>query len=438
MKTNTLFPKLIIAVLLLIVSGTKALAQHDSDELIRLLLRKKLIAQSDADSLYAKEKQQSRQDETNEKENKKHGGKVWGLVYADAIYKAHADSAKRGNLQYSAQSKDSSGFDFRRIYLGYNFAISGRFATEFILSNESETDVLPSGNRSVFVKSANLRWRNIFPLADLVIGLAATPTLTYVGDREGAVWSYRSVERSISDQRKMGLSSDAGVLLQGKFNKQETFGYNFMLGNGSGAKPENDKFKKFYAEIYGRFWNKHLLFDLYGDYERGRLSPYQQAKTTFKATLAFQARGFTLGAELVQQGQQNNTIYTEAKAGEPNAIGTKKDTVSALAFGVSVFSIATILKEKLLIFARCDYFNPDLMFSNKNFYGSAYTGNTVQKYFTAGLDYLPESNIHIIPNIWYDGFLAASDAYNNVRPLSLFHQDYDLVYRITVSYVFNR
>ena len=415
-----------------------ASGQQDPDKWITMLLKKNIITQSEADSLLAANMHLPPTSTTKENIEKPNKGKLWGLVYADAIYKFHADSARRGNLQYSGQPKDSSGYDFRRIFLGYNYNMSQRFSTEFILSNETETDVLQSGNRAVFIKAANLRWKSFIPLADLVVGLAATPTLTFVGDREGAVWTYRSVERSISDQRKLGSSSDAGVLLQGRFNKAGSLGYNIMLANGSGTKPESDKFKKGYAEVYGWFWSKHILVDLYGDYERNRLNPYQQSKATFKGTVAVQTERLSLGAECVTQVQQNNTIYTEPKPDAPTTIGTKKDTVQAVAFGLSMFAIGTVIKEKLHLFVRYDYYNPDLKFSNHNFYGNGYTGNTVQSYFTAGVDYIPENNIHVIPNVWYDGFWAASDGYNKVHSASCLQKDYDLVYRITISYVFNR
>jgi len=59
-------------------------------------------------------------------------------------------------------------------------------------------------------------------------------------------------------------------------------------------------------------------------------SPYQKSKTTYKAFLAYITPQITIGIEAFQQVQKNNTIFTEA------APSTVKDTVNALASGVSV------------------------------------------------------------------------------------------------------
>ncbi len=426
-----LFSILFLSLNLLPVSTTNA--QQDNDQLLKLLVQKKLIRPGEADSLRIPAA-------TEEPANIKfkRGGKVWGLAYVDAIYKAHADSAKRGNLQYSAQAKDSAGLDFRRIYLGYDYAISERFSTQLILSNESGGDVVSDGNRSVFIKAASLRWANIFSLSDLTIGIQQTPTFVFTGDRDGVVWEYRSVERSIADQRKLSPSTDAGVQLSGKLNTAGTVGYNLMVGDGSGTKPENTRFQRFYGDVYAKFFNKHLVLDLYADYDRSRLTPFHQSVSTVKVLLAYQSKRFTLGAEAVQQNQQNASFYTEAKIGNPEVIGIRKDTADALVLGLSGFVQVKLIKDWLGAFARYDYFNPDLNFASKNFYTSAYTGNTVQHFITAGLDFSPEKNVHIIPNVWYNDYTSSSDGSVNVHPSSLALHDYDFVYRITLYYTFNR
>ncbi|HEV7232292.1 MAG TPA: hypothetical protein VGO45_13235, partial [Bacteroidia bacterium] len=417
--------------LTIILTAIRAQAQQTNNDLLPLLLKKNLITQAEADSIRASGQSQ-------EKTGIKSRGKLWGVVYTDVIYKAHADSAKRGNLQYSAQPKDSSGLDFRRIFLGYNFDISDRFSSEFILAHETPADVLQSGNRAVFVKAANIRWKNIFPGADLVAGLASTPAVFFASEKINGgsnLWTYRSVERSIADQRKLASSSDAGLLLQGHIGNKGNFGYNFMAANGSGTKPEGDKFKKLYGEVYGKFFNQHLVIDLYSDFERSKLTPYQQSKALFKALIGWQTERFTLGAEALQQLQQNASIYTEGNVVNPGSPGSHKDTVQAVAFGLSFFAKWNLLPGKLAVFARYDYFNPDTRFSKNNFYSASYSGNTVQRFITAGIDYSPAKNVHLIPNIWCNQYEASSDAYNKVHDRSLLQKDYDFVYRLTIYYV---
>ena len=66
----------------------------------------------------------------------KPSGKVWGYAFGDYYYKVHADSANRGALNYSGMAKDANAFEFRRIYLGYDYNISEKISTEFLLSYE--------------------------------------------------------------------------------------------------------------------------------------------------------------------------------------------------------------------------------------------------------------------------------------------------------------
>jgi hypothetical protein len=426
--TNVLF-----IVFLMLIPVLEIRAQQNTDELINLLVKKQLIGRAEADSLKLKPT-------TGPHTGVRFipGLKVWGLAYVDVMYHAHADSAKRGNVQYSGQKGDSAGMDFRRIYLGADYAVSRRFSTQLILSNESNTDVVSNGNRSVFIKAANLRWSGIFPLSDLIVGIQQTPTFFFTGDRDGVVWEYRSVERSIADMRKLSNSSDAGIQLTGRFNETGTFGYNLMVGDGSGAKPENTKYQRLYGDIYGKFFNRHLIVDWYSDFDRSRLTPFQQSVGTFKLLVAYQSKQVTVGVEAVQQDQQNAAFYTEAKAGKPAVIGTRKDTAESIVIGLSAYVQAKIIEEKLGLFVRYDYFNPDINFSSANFYVSSYTGNTIQHFITAGLDYTPEKNIHIIPNIWYNDYVSSADAAEKINTGSLGQRDYDFVYRVTLAYTFNR
>ncbi len=75
------------------------------------------------------------------------------------------------------------------------------------------------------------------------------------------------------DMRKIGGSNDVGISLQGKFNDKGDYGYNLMIGNGSGAKPEADKFKKFYGDVYLKFLDQKIILDLGADNEWSQAQP---------------------------------------------------------------------------------------------------------------------------------------------------------------------
>ena len=52
-------------------------------------------------------------------------GKLWGYTFGDFYYKAHSDSLNRGGAnQYTGIEKGRNAFQFRRIYLDYNYNIT--------------------------------------------------------------------------------------------------------------------------------------------------------------------------------------------------------------------------------------------------------------------------------------------------------------------------
>src|ERR1035437_970985 len=183
-------------------------------------------------------------------------GKLWGYVFGDFTYKAHTNSFNMSNTQYATTPKDYNLFDIRRIYLGYDYDISEHFSTQLLLAYEGQN--ASDGSRTVFIKAANLRWKNIFKNSDLVMGQMSTPTFATTSE---SVWGYRSLEKTIMDERKIGGSNDVGVSLQGKLNDKGDYGYNLMISNGSGATPETDKFKKFYADMYIKFMDQKFMLD---------------------------------------------------------------------------------------------------------------------------------------------------------------------------------
>src|ERR1700744_6421790 len=71
---------------------------------------------------------------------------VWGYAFMDFYYKAHADTAgswgggaykgRGGSNQYTGVPSQHSSFQSRRIYLGFDYALSKHFQTEFLLADE--------------------------------------------------------------------------------------------------------------------------------------------------------------------------------------------------------------------------------------------------------------------------------------------------------------
>lgn len=377
-------------------------------------------------------------------------GRLWGYMFGDLYYKGHSDSLNRGGAnQYTGVPKSRNAFQFRRIYLGYDYNITSKFAAELLLAAE---DNFAAGNPpggavngdqtlnnkfTFYIKLANIRVKNIWKGTDLVIGQQATPAFPLLAEK---IWSYRSIERTISDIRRTP-SYDFGAGLQGKFDAKGNFGYNFLVANGSSAKPESDLFKWFYADVFAMFADKKLVVDLYGDYERLAWNPLlHRSRQMTKLFVAYTTPALTIGAE----GFVNN-LKDEIKA---TKIGGGTDLLSNTPTGLSFYIHGNLVPNKLRFFARYDMFNPNSKVDNNIYNGySQATGNYndnspsslypagvadqtyKQNFITAGLDFTPAKNVHFMPNIWYNHYNTQLPAANG---------DYDIVYRATFYFTFGK
>src|SRR5580704_12253765 len=122
-------------------------------------------------------------------------GRLWGYVFGDFYYKPHADSLNRGGSnQYSGIPQSRNAFQFRRIYLGYDYNISKKVSSELLLAAEdnfppgappvgsaagttttfaagnSTGDLLTNQKMTFYIKNMNVRWKGIWKGTDLVVG----------------------------------------------------------------------------------------------------------------------------------------------------------------------------------------------------------------------------------------------------------------------------
>ncbi|HEY6956014.1 MAG TPA: hypothetical protein VI385_12270 [Flavisolibacter sp.] len=364
----------------------------------------------------------------------KPSGKLWGYTFGDFYYKAHSDSLNRGGgNQYTGIEKGRNAFQIRRVYLGYTYDISPKFTAEMLLAAEDNVttssgvtsgDLLGDNKLSVYIKLANIRWKNIWKGTDLVVGQVATPAFPLLTE---PIWGYRSVERTVADIRRTP-SYDLGAALQGTFDSKANFGYDLMVGNGTGAKPENDKFKWFYGDVFAKFLDKKLVLDLYADYERlNETSSWHHSRNMVKGFIAYTTPAFTIGVEAFKNHGQQDVV----------GINTlRKDTTTANAEAISAYVRGRLKKDKLGFFVRVDNYNPDINYSNNDY--TSYKGltgnyepNNKELFFTTGLDFTPVKNVHFIPNIWYNRYTS-----NQSGKAGAAYRDHDLVYRITFHYIY--
>lgn len=323
---------------------------------------------------------------------------VHGYVFGDYFYKAAGDTG--GATQYSALAKTFQAFQIRRAYLYLDHPISETFSAQFLLeANDKATD--PGGRHGVFVKTAYLEWKELVPQGSLLLGMVPTPTWSLLSEK---VWGYRSIEKTITDFRGLGAASDIGVLLKGTLGGAGKVGYNVVVGNGRGQKPEDDKYKKYYAGVHAKP-AENVIVEVYGDFEP---AANDKNKTTVKGFAAYQTDRLAVGVEAVRQTQEKAVTDTTGKKLDKGPMG------------IALFARAPVPgTEKLSAFGRFDFFDPDTKDSDSGF---------KESFFVLGLDYAPVKNVHVMPNVWVNSY---SDKSPSDR-----ERDADVVGRITVFYVY--
>jgi hypothetical protein len=375
--------------------------------------------------------------------------RFWGLAFGDFYYDAHADANNRGpETNYNGVPTYRNAFQFRRIYLGYDYDITRNFTAELLLSSEpsantnsaagttiSGSDNLADSKMSFFIKLADLRWKNIWNGTDVVIGEQLTPVTVMLTEK---IWGYRSIEKTIADFHRSNLY-DLGASLQGTFDPAtKNYGYDLMIGNNSqsallaAANANTGFYKAFYSDVYAKFLKQSLIFDLYADY-------MQTAPTTaalgaqnhhmVKGFAAYTTPKITFGVEAYTQQIVNGlTNVTNNKAGE-----------SATVEAISLYSHGAIYKDKLGFFARYDSYNPDKDFNAADVYTSntnlaAYSPYTKEHFITAGFDFTPSKNVHFMPNIWFIQYKDERDP----STTGYFPDSHVLVYRLTFFFQFGK
>jgi hypothetical protein len=406
--------------------------------------------------------------------------RLWGYAFGDAYYVQHAppltSSQGKENNYYQAQS-NRNAFQFRRIYLGYDYDINKKFKAEVLLASEPNENTAPTtatsgipngdnladGRMSFYIKNFNIRAREIWNGTDFVIGEMGTPGFALNEPGTNApvslsetTWGYRSVERTITDFHKNN-SYDVGAALQGTFDpKTKNFGYVVMVGDNttsslttvynpnSALSPTNPNpntgfFKIFYGDLWAKFLDKHLYVDLYADYAEtsssiasaavasGTINP--QEHNMFKIFVAYNAKPFTVGVEAYTQKLKNAMINTVDKT-------VDDATVNA----ISLWIRGTIVKDKWSYFARYDNYNPDTKFNNAANYSvnangySSFDPTTKEQFVTAGIDFTPAKNIHFMPNVWFTQYKTQYDPTH----AGYVPDNHTLVYRMTFFYTFGK
>ena len=382
--------------------------------------------------------------------------RLWGYTFGDLYYAPHTDVTNRGpETMYNGVPSNRNAFQFRRIYLGYDYDITKKFSAEVLLASEpnantgviggttaSSGDNLADNRMAFYIKNFNLRVRDLWAGTDLVIGEMSTPGFALnTGNSNAptslseATWGYRFIEKTITDFHKNN-SYDVGAALQGTFDPAtKNFGYVIMAGNNtqanllSAASANTGFYKIWYFDLWGKFFNKKLYVDLYADY-----APTAAATATIggqnhsikKIFAAYNTKPITIGVEAYTQ-QFTNGI-TNATTGPINSTAT----------GISIWAKGNITN-KFGWFARYDSYNPYNDYNNTLTYTvntnySNYTPTYKEQFYTAGFDFQPAPKIHFSPNLW---LIDYKDQRATTTP-GFVPNDHTLVVRATFYYTFGK
>ena len=357
-------------------------------------------------------------------------------------------------------------FQWRRVYLGYDYNISEKFSAEFLLAAEDNWsagivpgtgDVLANNKFAPYVKQAAIRWKNIYKNADLIFGQQNTPTYAKNGSGMASeeVWGYRSIERTITDIRR-NSSYDFGASLQGKFDSKGNYGYVVMVANGTAAKAETDNYKWFYGDVWAKFMNKKLIVDISQDYQKmawgvyvkgfngaqnrdRRLTKLFVGYSVPKLSVGFEYFMNTLMGDLQVTGVDKNTYYRTTKA-----------------MGMSLFVRGRVYQDKVGFFARFDNYDPSGNLSSVTGENNTakytalttqYDPTTKEMFSTFGFDFTPVKNVHIMPNVWINtyqsalgatGSNAAGTKYTAMNANVTDQKGTDAVYRLTFFYIYGK
>ncbi len=375
--------------------------------------------------------------------------RLWGFAFGDFYYNAHADAANRGaETNYNGVPTYRNSFQFRRIYIGYDYDITRKFTAEVLLASEpnantpvssgtsiSNSDNLADNKMAFYIKNFDLRWKGVWNGTDFVIGEMLTPAFPLLTEK---IWGYRFVERTVADFHKTN-AYDVGASLQGVFDPAtKNFGYNILIGNNTtasllpAANANTGFYKSFYGDVWGKFLGQRLIVDIYADYLKtagATIASGAQSRNMLKAFVAYTMPKITFGVEAYTQQMTNGLINTTAKA-----------PTSATVEAISIYSHGAIYKDKLGFFARYDSYNPDNGFNAADVYSlnttslNSYSPFTKEHFVTAGLDFTPAKNVHFAPNLWFIQYQDQRDA----TTTGYLPDSHVLVYRLTFFYIFGK
>lgn len=373
----------------------------------------------------------------------KPNGKVWGLMFGDYFYKIDGENpGYSAKGQYANISKNFHAFQLRRLYLGYEYRATANMTVRALLEI-SDKSVISTGGYAPFVKQAYLEWKNPVDIGvPISFSVGLMPAPLFINPEKA--WAWRSVEKTILDCRGIIPTADFGAALSGSIDAgKDTYGYNLMIGNGTGVKASDfgtkgfaSREKEFYVLAYAFLLDKKLTVDAFFDYRDGETEPITGVHIARKTLRGFAS--YTIPQILtvsVEGGLINNTNAGLRRISADTAIKTKSAADIIEPF-FSVYTTAPLgfISDKLEMLARYDSFGNDSNFDPLNVYATAsasdgnYYRNYKEKMILVGIAYKPANNISFVPNVEINSYIKYA---GGIVP----ERTSDITPRITFYYV---
>ncbi|MGB9913437.1 MAG: hypothetical protein ACPLRO_08730 [Candidatus Kapaibacteriota bacterium] len=320
-------------------------------------------------------------------------GRFSGYMFGDYYYNILRDK-NVASLPFAIfkDPQDQNGFEFRRIYFTYDYQISEQFNSR--LRFEIEQSTLATNSKiAPFLKDAYIQWKDIFKGSNLTFGLQPTPSF----DISEYVWENRHIEMTIIDLYGFIGSRDFGVSLKGKIDNKGIVNYWFLFGNGSGVRPELDKYKTLYGNILlklnDKIWtylNYHHKFSKPKDnvFSNGNLLSTDEDLFSFFLSY-YQKDIFKFGVEAFVNYLRNNIKDS-----------TNQTYLNRSIFGITVFGIY-YFSPKYNLVLRYDFFDPNI---EKNF------SKDRRNIFYLGLNYKPVKKVSITPAVLVETFESQNNS----------------------------
>ncbi len=230
--------------------------------------------------------------------------KVSGQVFGDYYWVVASDA-------HSATAERQNALQIRRMYLTADRDLSEAAAVRVRLeandpgfANGRDAD---RDRMNVYVKNAYLLWRKGLGPADVIVGMAGTPTWALSEE----CWGYRSLEKTIMDLQKVGTPVDLGLGLKGTVGAPGALGqvaYFAMVSQGTGLRAEDDHGKKFALSLSALTPGKVRL-EGYVDTNR---RPHGHDQTTVKAFIGAGSKAWRGGVEAFTRRNSNDGTGADA------------------------------------------------------------------------------------------------------------------------------